>query len=196
MNCWNTGFDPQWWLQPSVRLLICAAKILSIRVLFYPIFYCLCHAEYNQNAFLKTSRFICSSYQLAYSFVDLDTLHPCRYFVVQLKGGEKPLKFPQKKPHKLLNQVQWYFSLLECIYLKALSESIASVQGGCVGKDGYDEVLASTYSGKLHIIYSNKIWIWWCGKNKVSCVISAAPISKFWPDGNWDNVLLERSLWF
>eukprot|EP00075_Anas_platyrhynchos_P022788 XP_027312041.1 Bardet-Biedl syndrome 7 protein [Anas platyrhynchos] len=41
------------------------------------------------------------------------------------------------------------FSLLECIYLKALSESIASVQGGCVGKDGYDEVLASTYSGWL-----------------------------------------------
>lgn len=50
--------------------------------------------------------------------------------------------------------MQWYFPLLECIYLKALSESIASVQGGCVGKDGYDEILASTYSGKLHIIYS------------------------------------------
>ncbi|EMP38572.1 Bardet-Biedl syndrome 7 protein like protein [Chelonia mydas] len=30
---------------------------------------------------------------------------------------------------------------------KALSESITSIQGGCVGKDGYDEILASTYSG-------------------------------------------------
>jgi len=29
-----------------------------------------------------------------------------------------------------------------------------SLQGGCVGKDGYDEVLACTYSGKLCIIYS------------------------------------------
>ncbi|XP_019377616.1 PREDICTED: Bardet-Biedl syndrome 7 protein isoform X2 [Gavialis gangeticus] len=32
-------------------------------------------------------------------------------------------------------------------YDHALSESITSVQGGCVGKDGYDEILASTYSG-------------------------------------------------
>ncbi|NXS45280.1 BBS7 protein, partial [Balaeniceps rex] len=39
-------------------------------------------------------------------------------------------------------------------YDHALSESIASIQGGCVGKDGYDEILASTYSGKVHIIYS------------------------------------------
>ncbi|NXU14979.1 BBS7 protein, partial [Pardalotus punctatus] len=31
----------------------------------------------------------------------------------------------------------------------ALSESIASIQGGCVGKDGYDEILAATYSGWL-----------------------------------------------
>lgn len=30
---------------------------------------------------------------------------------------------------------------------EALSESITSIQGGCVGKDGYDEILASTYSG-------------------------------------------------
>ncbi|NXU80566.1 BBS7 protein, partial [Oreotrochilus melanogaster] len=34
-------------------------------------------------------------------------------------------------------------------YDYALSESIASIQGGCVGKDGYDEILASTYSGWL-----------------------------------------------
>ncbi|XP_074893184.1 BBSome complex member BBS7 isoform X2 [Buteo buteo] len=34
-------------------------------------------------------------------------------------------------------------------YDHALSESIASIQGGCVGKDGYDEILASTYSGWL-----------------------------------------------
>ncbi|XP_044875338.1 Bardet-Biedl syndrome 7 protein isoform X1 [Mauremys mutica] len=32
-------------------------------------------------------------------------------------------------------------------YDHALSESITSIQGGCVGKDGYDEILASTYSG-------------------------------------------------
>ncbi|KAM3672856.1 BBSome complex member BBS7 isoform 2-T2 [Ammospiza maritima maritima] len=31
----------------------------------------------------------------------------------------------------------------------ALSESISSIQGGCVGKDGYDEILAATYSGWL-----------------------------------------------
>jgi len=41
--------------------------------------------------------------------------------------------------------------------LKALSESITSIQGGCVGKDGYDEILASTYSGKLDFIYSIKV---------------------------------------
>ncbi|NWU95856.1 BBS7 protein, partial [Upupa epops] len=34
-------------------------------------------------------------------------------------------------------------------YDHALSESIASIQGGCVGKDGYDEILACTYSGWL-----------------------------------------------
>uniref|UniRef100_A0A8C8ZHU1 Bardet-Biedl syndrome 7 n=1 Tax=Prolemur simus TaxID=1328070 RepID=A0A8C8ZHU1_PROSS len=28
-----------------------------------------------------------------------------------------------------------------------LSESITSIQGGCVGKDGYDEIVVSTYSG-------------------------------------------------
>ncbi|ELW62629.1 Short transient receptor potential channel 3 [Tupaia chinensis] len=28
-----------------------------------------------------------------------------------------------------------------------LSESVTSVQGGCVGKDGYDEIVVSTYSG-------------------------------------------------
>ncbi|XP_014375896.1 Bardet-Biedl syndrome 7 protein isoform X3 [Alligator sinensis] len=32
-------------------------------------------------------------------------------------------------------------------YDHALSESITSIQGGCVGKDGYDEILVSTYSG-------------------------------------------------
>ncbi|XP_038625212.1 Bardet-Biedl syndrome 7 protein isoform X1 [Tachyglossus aculeatus] len=30
---------------------------------------------------------------------------------------------------------------------QALSESVTSIQGGCVGKDGYDEILLSTYSG-------------------------------------------------
>ncbi|XP_045441970.1 Bardet-Biedl syndrome 7 protein isoform X2 [Pipistrellus kuhlii] len=30
---------------------------------------------------------------------------------------------------------------------QALSESITSIQGGCVGKDGYDEIVVSTYSG-------------------------------------------------
>ncbi|XP_021249835.1 Bardet-Biedl syndrome 7 protein isoform X3 [Numida meleagris] len=34
-------------------------------------------------------------------------------------------------------------------YDYVLSESISSIQGGCVGKDGYDEVLACTYSGWL-----------------------------------------------
>ncbi|XP_054419498.1 Bardet-Biedl syndrome 7 protein isoform X1 [Pteronotus mesoamericanus] len=30
---------------------------------------------------------------------------------------------------------------------QALSESVTSIQGGCVGKDGYDEIVVSTYSG-------------------------------------------------
>ncbi|XP_060035115.1 Bardet-Biedl syndrome 7 protein isoform X2 [Erinaceus europaeus] len=30
---------------------------------------------------------------------------------------------------------------------QTLSESVTSIQGGCVGKDGYDEIVASTYSG-------------------------------------------------
>jgi Bardet-Biedl syndrome 7 protein len=29
-----------------------------------------------------------------------------------------------------------------------LSESVTSIQGGCVGKDGYDEIVLATYSGK------------------------------------------------
>lgn len=29
-----------------------------------------------------------------------------------------------------------------------LSESVTSIQGGCVGKEGYDEIVVSTYSGK------------------------------------------------
>ncbi|XP_069781264.1 Bardet-Biedl syndrome 7 protein isoform X2 [Narcine bancroftii] len=32
-------------------------------------------------------------------------------------------------------------------YKHALSESITSIQGGCVGKEGYDEVLTATYTG-------------------------------------------------
>ncbi|XP_030047637.1 BBSome complex member BBS7 [Microcaecilia unicolor] len=32
-------------------------------------------------------------------------------------------------------------------YDQAFSESIMSIQGGCVGKDGYDEILTATYSG-------------------------------------------------
>nr|XP_033794211.1 Bardet-Biedl syndrome 7 protein isoform X2 [Geotrypetes seraphini] len=32
-------------------------------------------------------------------------------------------------------------------YDQALSESIMSIQGGCIGKDGYDEILTATYSG-------------------------------------------------
>ncbi|XP_053259470.1 Bardet-Biedl syndrome 7 protein isoform X3 [Podarcis raffonei] len=32
-------------------------------------------------------------------------------------------------------------------YEYALSESVTSVQGGCVGKEGYDEIITSTYSG-------------------------------------------------
>ncbi|XP_072112203.1 Bardet-Biedl syndrome 7 protein isoform X1 [Mobula birostris] len=32
-------------------------------------------------------------------------------------------------------------------YEHALSESITSIQGGCVGKEGYDEVLTATYTG-------------------------------------------------
>lgn len=31
----------------------------------------------------------------------------------------------------------------------ALTESITSIQGGCVGKEGYDEIVLSTYSGQL-----------------------------------------------
>ncbi|XP_030335196.1 Bardet-Biedl syndrome 7 protein [Strigops habroptila] len=34
-------------------------------------------------------------------------------------------------------------------YDHALPESISSIQGGCVGKDGYDEILVCTYSGWL-----------------------------------------------
>ncbi|XP_074129907.1 BBSome complex member BBS7 isoform X2 [Sminthopsis crassicaudata] len=30
---------------------------------------------------------------------------------------------------------------------QALSESVTSIQGGCVGKDGYDEIVLTTYSG-------------------------------------------------
>eukprot|EP00069_Balaena_mysticetus_P019254 bmy_02485T0 len=30
---------------------------------------------------------------------------------------------------------------------QTLSESVTSIQGGCVGKDGYDEIVVSTYSG-------------------------------------------------
>ncbi|KAJ1216858.1 hypothetical protein NDU88_004457 [Pleurodeles waltl] len=32
-------------------------------------------------------------------------------------------------------------------YEQALSESVTSIQGGCVGKDGFDEILTATYSG-------------------------------------------------
>ncbi|XP_044285263.1 Bardet-Biedl syndrome 7 protein isoform X2 [Varanus komodoensis] len=32
-------------------------------------------------------------------------------------------------------------------YEYALSESVTSVQGGCVGREGYDEIITSTYSG-------------------------------------------------
>lgn len=32
-------------------------------------------------------------------------------------------------------------------YEHALTESITSIQGGCVGKDGYDEIVMATYSG-------------------------------------------------
>ncbi|XP_015681430.1 Bardet-Biedl syndrome 7 protein [Protobothrops mucrosquamatus] len=32
-------------------------------------------------------------------------------------------------------------------YECALSESVTSIQGGCVGKEGYDEIVASTFSG-------------------------------------------------
>ncbi|XP_061441182.1 Bardet-Biedl syndrome 7 protein isoform X2 [Rhineura floridana] len=32
-------------------------------------------------------------------------------------------------------------------YEYALSESVTSVQGGCVGKEGYDEIITSTYTG-------------------------------------------------
>uniref|UniRef100_A0A8D2D682 Bardet-Biedl syndrome 7 protein homolog n=1 Tax=Sciurus vulgaris TaxID=55149 RepID=A0A8D2D682_SCIVU len=32
-------------------------------------------------------------------------------------------------------------------FAQALSESVTSIQGGCVGKDGYDEIVVSTYSG-------------------------------------------------
>ncbi|XP_078457100.1 BBSome complex member BBS7 isoform X1 [Lampetra fluviatilis] len=32
-------------------------------------------------------------------------------------------------------------------YEHALSESITSIQGGCVGKDGYDEIITATYAG-------------------------------------------------
>ncbi|XP_008266138.2 BBSome complex member BBS7 isoform X2 [Oryctolagus cuniculus] len=32
-------------------------------------------------------------------------------------------------------------------YDQVLSESVTSIQGGCVGKDGYDEIVVATYSG-------------------------------------------------
>ncbi|NXW31013.1 BBS7 protein, partial [Phaetusa simplex] len=56
--------------------------------------------------------------------------------------------------YKYNNQEILFIDTLEAlcqyaILIRALSESIASIQGGCVGKDGYDEILASTYSGWL-----------------------------------------------
>jgi len=35
-----------------------------------------------------------------------------------------------------------------CVF-KVLSESVTSIQGGCVGKEMYDEVLTTTYTGLL-----------------------------------------------
>lgn len=32
-------------------------------------------------------------------------------------------------------------------WLQVLSESVTSIQGGCVGKESYDEVLTATYTG-------------------------------------------------
>ncbi|KAB1282067.1 Bardet-Biedl syndrome 7 protein [Camelus dromedarius] len=37
--------------------------------------------------------------------------------------------------------------LFSRLLLCTLSESVTSIQGGCVGKDGYDEIVVSTYSG-------------------------------------------------
>lgn len=31
---------------------------------------------------------------------------------------------------------------------QVLSESVTSIQGGCVGKESYDEVLTATYTGQ------------------------------------------------
>lgn len=77
--------------------------------------------------------------------------------------------------------------------MKALSESIASVQGGCVGKDGYDEILASTYSGKLHIIYSIHV-AYGDDKYEAGYIVSEAHTSTFCPDWSQDNVLLKGSV--
>lgn len=38
-----------------------------------------------------------------------------------------------------------------CVY-KVLSESVTSIQGGCVGKEMYDEVLTTTYTGQLWLL--------------------------------------------
>lgn len=35
----------------------------------------------------------------------------------------------------------------ELSVFQVLSESVTSIQGGCVGKDTYDEVLTVTYTG-------------------------------------------------
>lgn len=37
---------------------------------------------------------------------------------------------------------------------KVLTESVASIQGGCVGKESYDEVVTTTYTGELRLLLS------------------------------------------
>lgn len=41
-----------------------------------------------------------------------------------------------------------FITLCVCVY-KVLTESVTSVQGGCVGKESHDEIVTTTYTGEL-----------------------------------------------
>lgn len=47
-----------------------------------------------------------------------------------------------------------YKSVYFCV-CKVLSESVTSIQGGCVGKESYDEVVTTTYTGELYQLCSD-----------------------------------------
>lgn len=48
----------------------------------------------------------------------------------------------------LCARVRVFITLCVCVY-KVLTESVTSVQGGCVGKESHDEIVTTTYTGEL-----------------------------------------------